>query len=363
MNAEAVVVPYERQADTQTNRDCGAACLSMVYRSLGKKVEQAEIWPAIAKKNQFGSIASTTHLMVKDALSRGLAAVAFRARHPLQALRLCRESGARAILNHRPAPDSPTGHYSVLVDLDARDVVLHDPFNGPSRHVPHAELLELWQPRFPNSEIAGNVLIAIAAESSPDTSCWLCGKPLPYAVACPRCKESVCLRPGAPLGCTDMSCLSRMWNYICCPACDFGFTFGSEAASAASMAPGPPVAARPDAPPAAAPKQDSLGLDRMFAEIDKFCAMALAVPAAASHPEIKKLLDLIGSNKEKLTLAAAETQVHLKTHQEQLASIAQAAKQKQEAHRKKVEELNRPSPPLDAETLGRALLKNLGFVE
>jgi len=353
MGAAATVIPYERQTDGGANRDCGAACLSMVYHSLGKKVEQAEIWPAIAKENHLGSIASTTHLMVKDALSRGLAAVAFRARHPLQALRLCRESGVRAILNHRPAPGSPAGHYSVLLDLDARDVVLHDPFYGPSRHVPHAELLDLWQPSFPNAEIAGNVLIAIAAESSSGASCWLCGVPVPRAVVCPRCKETVGLRPGAPLGCTDMSCLSRMWNYICCPACDFGVTFGSEADSAPAVA--------PDAPPAAAPKQDPLGIDLVFAELDKFCAMALAVPGAASHPEMKKLLDLVGSNKEKLKLAAAEAQVNLKSHQEQLDSLAQAAKQKQEAHRKKMEELSQQSGPLDPAALGRALLKNLGW--
>ena len=32
-----------------------------------------------------------------------------------------------------------------------------------------------------------------------------------------------------------------------------------------------------------------------------------------------------------------------------------------EAHRKRMEELNRPSPPLDGNALGRALLKSLGF--
>ncbi|HEY3839596.1 MAG TPA: C39 family peptidase, partial [Bryobacteraceae bacterium] len=70
MSASPVVIPYEKQSDPQVNRGCGAACLSMVYRSFGKEVPQAEIWPAIAKKNRFGSIASTSHLMAQDANKR-----------------------------------------------------------------------------------------------------------------------------------------------------------------------------------------------------------------------------------------------------------------------------------------------------
>ena len=56
MSAPSGMIPYEKQADPQTGRMCGAACLSMVYRSFGKEVPQAEIWQAIAKQNgrQFG---------------------------------------------------------------------------------------------------------------------------------------------------------------------------------------------------------------------------------------------------------------------------------------------------------------------
>src|ERR1035441_340400 len=140
----AAAIPYEKQLDSQTGRTCGAACLSMVYRSLGKAVPQTEIWPAIAKQTASGSLASMTHLMAQDAVNRGFRAVAIQARHPLQVLRLCREWGIRAIVNHHLKLDAPAGHYSVLVDLDDKGVVLHDPFYGPSRRLPHAELLELW---------------------------------------------------------------------------------------------------------------------------------------------------------------------------------------------------------------------------
>jgi hypothetical protein len=357
----AAAIPYEKQSDAQTNRDCGAACLSMVYRSLGQEVAQAEIWPAIAKENRFGSIASTTHLMAKDALSRGFAAVAFQARYPLQTLRVCRESDTRAILNHRLNPDSPTGHYTVLVDIDEKDVVLHDPFYGPSRRVPHAELLELWQPRFPNSEIAGYVLIAIAAQPAAGAACSLCRAPLPPAVACPRCNEPVRLQPSAALGCVDASCVAHTWNYFYCPFCDCGFTLGLQAALGAPVV--QPGAPRPGPRPATVPRENALDLSPVFAELDKFCNYILTIPAAATHPEIKKQLAFIASSKEQLKLAVEESLAHYKAHEERLGKMVQAAKEIEEAHRKKMEELNRPSPPLDPKALGRALLKNLGWGE
>ncbi len=361
MSATKAPIPYEMQADPQTNRTCGAACLSMVYRSFGKQVPQAEIWPAIAKQNRFGSLASTTHLMAQDALTRGFAAVALQAREPLQALRFCCQSGTRAILNHRPTHDSPTGHYSVLVDMDERDVVLHDPFYGPDRRVPHAELLELWQPRLPNSEIVGYVLIGIAAQPTTLTSCWLCHTPMPPSVACPRCKQPVALQPSALLGCVSSDCLSRTWNFICCPFCDSGFSLSAQDGSSGVIQSSPPVPAAADGPPTMPRQEQTLDLSKVFAEIDKFCGLVLTLPGAANHPAIKKQLDFIASSKEKLKLAQIQALVHRKAHQEQLAKIVQTAEQNAEAHRKKIEELNRPSPPLDGNALGHALLKNLGF--
>jgi hypothetical protein len=365
----AEAIPFEMQSDPQSNRTCGAACLSMVYRSFGKDIPQAKIWPAIAKENRFGSLASTTHLMAQDALSQGFHALAIQARHPLQALRFCRESGIRAILNHRLNRNSPTGHYTVLVDIDDANVLLHDPFFGPSRRLSHAELLELWQPRFPNSEIAGNVIIGIAANPPEVTACELCRTQMLPNVECPSCKKPVGLRPAALLGCLSGTCIARMWNYICCPFCDSTWTLALPAAqlgTAASDSPATPGAAasgiKPQTPAAApAAEQGSLNLDQLFAQLDKFGNHILSLPAAANHPEIRKQLDFITASKQKLKLAQAEALVHRKAHELQLAQLAEEAKQKEAAHRKKVEELTRPLPPLDGNALGHALLKNLGF--
>jgi len=358
----APAIPYEMQSDPHSNRTCGAACLSMVYRSFGKEVPQAKIWPAIAKENRFGSLASTTHLMTQDALSMGFSAIAVQTRHPLQALRLCHESGIRAVINHRLNHHSPEGHFTVLVNIDDKNVFLHDPFFGPSRRLSQAELLELWQPRFPNSEIVGNLLIGIAAKPSALPSCQLCGTPLPSQAECPRCRNSVGLQPTALLGCISDACIARVWNYICCPSCDYVWDFShqpqpAEASGASASKPGP----RSQSPSAVSSPPAGLDINKLFGEIDKFCAHILGIPAAANHPEIKKQLDFIAASKQKISAAQAELAASRAARQAELAALAESAKQQQTAHRKKVEELNRPSPPLDGNALGHALLKNLGF--
>ncbi len=373
MSAAEVAIPYEKQFDPQASRTCGAACLSMIYRSFGKEVSQRVIWPEIAKRNRFGSLASTTHLMARDAITRGFAAVAIQARDPLKALRICRDAGIRVILNHRVKADSSTGHYTVLAGLDDSHVTLHDPLLGPSRRLSHAELLALWQPSADNSEIAGNFLIGIADNPRPIPSCVVCQKPMLSLVECPNCKNPVSLNPAALVGCMNDSCAARLWNYVCCSSCDFTWNFNVSSQQAGASAPVPSSSpATPGAPAAsavasspssamAAPKNDPTNLTAVFAEIDKFCSHILSLPAAANHPELKQHLDFLAGSKEKLSLAMAGEVAKRKAHQANLAAMAQAAKEKQDAHRKKMEEINKPAPPLDGDALAKALLKNLGF--
>ncbi len=356
MSAPQIAIPYESQAEMGGNRACGAACLSMVYGSLGKQFPQAQIWSAISKPNRSGQVSSTTHLMVQDARNRGFDAIAFQARHPLQALRVCREAGARAILNHRTRPDAPSGHYSVLVSIEDQDIVVHDPAVGPSRRISHGQLIELWQPRFENAEIAGNVLIAVApASPTPAEPCELCRTAMPPAVACPRCKEPVPLAPIGPLRCVNMACLARMWNFVVCPVCDTPFTFSSEAAPVSAPKPG---VAADSAQAAEAPPID---LEPVFSALDKFSEQVLRIPVAAEHPEVKTYLDVLAKSKEELRLALAEAMANQKLEQEGLSNLKNAAEQRREAHEKRMEAINTPSPPLDANALGRSLLKSLGF--
>ncbi|HLM98354.1 MAG TPA: cysteine peptidase family C39 domain-containing protein [Bryobacteraceae bacterium] len=360
MSAAQLAIPYERQSEAPGDRTCGAVCLGMIYRSFGKEVSQEEIWAAIAKRNRFGSLASTTHLMVQDALKRGCTAVAIQARYPLQVLRLCRENGIRGIVNHRSSREASTGHYSVLVDIDDKIVVTHDPSLGPARRLSHAALMELWQPALVNSEIIGNVLIAIGAAGAPkEITCEFCHMPIPAEVPCPRCKNPVILRPSSVLGCLSETCIARMWNYICCPACDYTWNFHLQPGNAdATASISAPAAANPDA----GPQKDPWNLDRVFGELDKFCKHILSLPSVANRADIKAQLDFLQAGKEKLKLAQAEQFAHHKARAEQLTTLKTAAEVSAEAHRKKLEELKTPLPPLDGNALGRALLKNLGFI-
>ena len=97
MSALSLSIPFESQADPEARRGCGAACFSMAHKSFGKDIRQAEIWPLISKPNRFGIVSSTTHLMALHAIGQGLNAVIIQAWHPLQVLRLCRDSGLRVI--------------------------------------------------------------------------------------------------------------------------------------------------------------------------------------------------------------------------------------------------------------------------
>ena len=352
MSAAISPFPYEQQPDGQASRMCGAACLSMVYRSLGKATQQHEIWTQIAKHNRFGSLASTTHLMVRDARSRGFAAAAIQARHPLQLLRVCHRMQIRAILNHRVNSQSPAGHYTVLVGVDDNHVIVNDPYEGPSRKLTHSELLELWRP-VPGGEITGYMLIGIAAEKSAVSACSSCHTEMPTAVACPACKEQVEVQPATLFQCANTACTTRMWDSLCCPWCDHTWNFSPTSSHVVPDAAGTQAASG----------GDPWNLGRAFAELDRFCALILQEPAAANHPEIRKHLAEIASSKEKLKLATAEALAHSEVQQQRLNALQETAKQKAAKHQKALEELSRPLPPLDAAAIGRAFLTSLGFIQ
>jgi hypothetical protein len=351
MTAASITVPYEKQSDPQA-RGCGAACLSMVYQSFGREIPQAEIWPLIAKPNRFGAISSTTHLMALHAISQGLSAVVIQARHALQVLRLCRETDIRAILSQRARPDISAGHYTVLVDIDDKNVVLHDPALGPCRRMSYADMLQLWQPQ-PGSEIAGNVVIGIAAEPLAIPACEFCHTRIPSKVDCPRCKKAVGLQPASLLGCIRDGCIARMWNYVACPSCDFMWSFNEAGTSTADLP--NPVAKTASLIP------EPQNLDNLFAELDKFCAHILSIPAAAAHADLNAQLNAIRTGKNRLKLAQIEEQATFKARADRMAATEREAKQRQEARRKQTEERDAPVPPLDCYALGKALLENLGL--
>ncbi len=379
-------IPYEGQTDRESNRMCGAAALAMVYRSLprppapageaapaagtrkdrrartvgpidgvdrrrgvrrGTDVTQAEIMPRISKPNRLGQPSCATHLMVKDALARGYAAVAIQATHPLQTILACQQRGVRAILNHRLRKDAPAGHYTVLTGIDAEHVLVHDPFYGPDHRIPYGDLLELWQPGYPSSEIVGNVLIGIAtpAPAPEERKCPGCAVEVPPEVDCPKCAAKVPLSPAALLGCVG-ECVRRSWNYVCCPHCDLMWTFVATA----------PEEAKP-------PDEGIWNLGTLFAELDKLETHVNANKKAAKRTDVKEQLASIRENRERLRLAEREELAMRAQAEAELSGFTQSVAKEEEAIAKAREAASKPAAPIDAGKLGDALLKDLGIVK
>lgn len=346
-------IPYESQSESGSSRTCGAAALSMVYRSLGPSgagaaaagdVGQAAIWPLVSRPGRLG-LSCATQLMVKDALGRGYPAVAIQAERPLQALRACQENGIRAILNHRLRPDGPAGHYTVLVGMDSDGVVVHDPETGPSQRIPYPRLLELWQPGGPGSEIIGNVVIGIASRPAPAGSCPACSLPLPPEHPCPQCKAAVPLAPAPLVGCVSRSCARRNWMRVCCPACDYTFPLGAAPAGGA---------------PAAAPPL-ALDLGPLFAEIDRFQAFIRSQPQLAGRDDVAQQLALMDEKKVELRLAGHEDAARVQAEHSKLTARVSACEEEREKVRQAQEALATPAAPLDGDALAAEVLKDLGL--
>lgn len=351
---EEQAIPFERQAEQRT---CGAAALVMAYRSLAAsrrargveeavEATQAGVWERVSRPDQVGGRNAATHLMVKDALQRGFSAVALQASDPLRLLLSCRENGVLAILNHRLSPDSPAGHFTVLVGMDDEGVVVHDPSLGPSRRIPFGPLLELWQPRLPGAEIAGNVLIAIADAPPRVGACPACSVPIPGAAPCPKCRGDVPLAPSGVVGCVGAGCLNRTWLRVCCPSCDYTFPFV-----------GAPAKETPGA------VEGLWNLGPAFAELGRFQAHVRSVPGVADRDDVKEQLALIDRKKAELRLAEHE-EIARRNADEALASERRAAWEKEtEEIRKAQEAASSSGTPLDGNALAADLLKGLGFVK
>jgi hypothetical protein len=207
----------QEQQDS-TRRMCGAAALEMIYRSFGLATTQAEIWPLIARRDQRGSWNAATYLLAKAAMACGLQAAVVQAGRPWETLQNAAPSGWRVILNHHLAADSPSGHFTVLVDVDETQAVVHDPQFGPKRVIAREELLNLWRPKLIFGEVSGFVLVAIGTRSQAE-QCDVCGSELPQRTRCCECGGALVF-PQSILGCAHATCQARLWARIFCPQCD-----------------------------------------------------------------------------------------------------------------------------------------------
>jgi hypothetical protein len=272
-------IPYVRQGDSREHRMCGAAALSMVYQSLGRDVTQDEIWANIKAADRRGAM---THTLAADALSRDFSALIVQLERPLEFLKTCQAHGVRVVLNHRLKPSSAAGHFTVLADLTADQVVLHDPQLGPAQWLRFADLLDLWQPRPGVPEVRGNIAVAIADGRKAEWSCPVCQTAVPESITCAGCRQTISLHPRVVLGCVRDDCAGRTWTQLFCPRCD-----ASQLRSTAAETPKMPSGPKPD-------------LAKLSGFIDQFRATILANVKKPLHPQLARQLDALSAEQSKL---------------------------------------------------------------
>lgn len=211
---------YEAQLRLPRQRMCGAASLVMAYRRCGLEVDQTSIWRSIAVEH-LGDFRAHSYHMAADAIDRGLAASIIQTHQPWKSLEACWRNNIAAIVNYRASEASASGHYALLAGINQDSIRLHDPLAGPAIELGRDLFLKLWLPLSVNSEIAGNVLLAISRkEDEPGIWCH-CNRPFEAAIDCQRCGHSISLQPAVALGCWNPECKDRLWYRLFCSQCDF----------------------------------------------------------------------------------------------------------------------------------------------
>lgn len=206
----------------------------------------------------------------------------------------------------------------------------------------HMELLRLWQPTVAKSEITGNLFIALTRAEEECVKCQFCQSAIPSELLCPNCHKRVAITPGAVLGCAQTECAGRLWNFICCPACD--------------------ALVDDKGQPATAPHASTdVALANLFTALDMFLDRARAVPGVEHHGDLQKQLSFLGSVKERVTALHAQERARHAMIMEQLSAAVRTNHEEGEAMQKRMEAASQPLPRLNGYELGQALLRNLGI--
>ena len=210
---------YEAQLAIPGQRMCGAAAVVMALRRLGIQTDQKHVWQQIAQQHDQHFRASTYHL-ARFVHQVGLSASVIQSHQPWKVLQTCWQNNLSVIINHRLGPHHNEGHYSVLARINRNTIHLHDQSLGPSVAYSKEEFLALWLPTSSQSEIAGNVLVAIT-NSDYEPSIWAhCNQCIPKSMACRNCGNELPLQPVRALGCVQPTCVQRLWYRLFCPQCD-----------------------------------------------------------------------------------------------------------------------------------------------
>ena len=205
---------------------CGAAALSMVFKSFDISLEQAQIWEEVRTQVADGTWIAMSNRIAAFALDHGLRAVVMKAVQPIAVLARCWGSQVRVIINRRLAPDSSLGHFTVLAGITSDAVIEHDPQFGPNLSISNASLLQLWTPNapYPQCDITGNFMIVFDRPgATPLTEVCAANHEQPRTLTCPNpnCSgKSVPFGIVPAVGCAFSDCGQRTCVEVVCPWCN-----------------------------------------------------------------------------------------------------------------------------------------------
>ena len=210
----------------ESGGDCGAAALAMVLGQFDCNESPLKISRALTTIGANGQPSIKTHQLANYARGLGFSSTVAQFSEPWKVLVNSYEAGFGVIINHRLAKEKPTGHFSVLSDISLTDdfVRLHDPQRGPNLRTSRQELLELWSPLVPGSQIAGMVGVIIGPRplGGVEGVCSSCSKEYDELtpLKCESCSIILEPLPGFPIGCLSKDCQRNLWRRIFCPNCD-----------------------------------------------------------------------------------------------------------------------------------------------
>jgi len=207
------------EAQPRSSRRCGAACVAMVLRSFKKMAKQGPIWAQLREAGPLGKQHIRSISVARYLTMRKLVTTVIRVKDVPKAVRTIAATELRTILVHHREAGSNEGHFTVLLSATDDDVVVHDPFVGPSRRIRFAELEQLMTPSAAGDEISPRIFITVS-EHAAHGLCHRCATPLPTMIKCRECGLENAVADPSCLGCVEAACEERLFECVICQHCD-----------------------------------------------------------------------------------------------------------------------------------------------
>ena len=131
-----LTIPYFQQ---EKDYWCGPASLQMAFAFFGKSASQTELVAAAGTTEEKGT---DNDKLVKVAQAAGFR-VSTKELAALEDIQSYLTQNIPVIVNFIE-PTDEEGHYAVVVDINDKDIILNDPWNGPNFSIPKADFVNRW---------------------------------------------------------------------------------------------------------------------------------------------------------------------------------------------------------------------------